>query len=146
MHPKYLIFIASMICISNNNFLISNYSLLACFTFWISFLRSTWYSEMRSSFINIPNSFNLGDLQSMPYLWSLCNLLWHWSTYLYVGLFYFNSFIITSGLVILLYQKLWGSRLFCYAHDPIGLAYIHFLFDGFDIQIIFQTNYDQIVS
>jgi hypothetical protein len=93
---------------------------------------------MRSSFINIPDPFKLGDLLSMSYLWSY-NLLWHWSTYLYFQLFFPTSLLlwcklfhfviyflvllllllVCLHLVVLLYKKLWGSRwLFCYALDP----------------------------
>ena len=52
--------------------IIANFpSFLSSFTFWTSFLNSTWSSGMRSSFINIPDPFKLGDLLSMLYLWSL---------------------------------------------------------------------------
>ena len=46
-------------------------SFLASFTFWTSFLNSTWSSRMRYSFINIPVHFRLEVLLSMSYLLSI---------------------------------------------------------------------------
>jgi len=46
-------------------------SFIVSFTFWTSFLNSTWSFGMVYSFIHIPGPFKLGVLLSMPYLWSL---------------------------------------------------------------------------
>ena len=46
-------------------------SFLASFTFWTSFLNSSWSYGMRSSFINIPEPFKLDFLLIMLYFCSV---------------------------------------------------------------------------